>query len=110
MPALKYTRNHSKHHRLQDEFEELATNASEIDFSKSKTPDTVRFEYILASTFNPSSDSVFETTIRYLAGLLSAYQMSNKSALLEKAVQVADKLAFAWVGVRSSCGFYVLPV
>ncbi|EEB87809.1 hypothetical protein MPER_14688, partial [Moniliophthora perniciosa FA553] len=41
---------------------------------------------------------VFETTIRYLGGLLSAYELSGKkeSVLLEKAKQVADKMAFAW--------------
>jgi Glycosyl hydrolase family 47 len=45
--------------------------------------------------------SVFETTIRYLAGLLSAYELSNNQypVLLQKAKEVADKMAFAWVGV-----------
>ena len=46
-------------------------------------------------------DSVFETTIRYVAGLLSAYELSGEKfpALLQKATEVADKLTFAWVGV-----------
>lgn len=45
--------------------------------------------------------SVFETTIRYLGGFLSAYDLSGQKfpILLEKAKEVADKLAFAWVGV-----------
>jgi mannosyl-oligosaccharide alpha-1,2-mannosidase len=45
---------------------------------------------------------VFETSIRYLAGLLSAFELSGQKypILLEKAKQVGDKLAFAWVGVR----------
>lgn len=49
--------------------------------------------------------SVFETTIRYLGGLLSAYELSNQQfpVLLQKAKEVGDKLAFAWVGV--SCRF-----
>ncbi|KAG5644716.1 hypothetical protein DXG03_007939 [Asterophora parasitica] len=61
--------------------------ANKIDFSKSQTPDAV---------------SVFETTIRYLGGLLSAYELSDQKypALLKKATQVADKIAFAWVGVN----------
>ncbi|KAH0580813.1 hypothetical protein H2248_011972 [Termitomyces sp. 'cryptogamus'] len=44
--------------------------------------------------------SVFETTIRYLGGLLSAFELSDQKypILLEKAKEVADKLAFAWVG------------
>ena len=51
--------------------------------------------------------SVFETTIRYLGSLLSAYELScNKfPALLQKAEQVAAKMAFAWVGVHSAENF-----
>jgi mannosyl-oligosaccharide alpha-1,2-mannosidase len=43
---------------------------------------------------------VFETSIRYLGGLLSAYELSNQRfpILLQKAKEVADKMAFAWVG------------
>ncbi|KAG5720018.1 hypothetical protein E4T56_gene4046, partial [Termitomyces sp. T112] len=68
-----------------DLFQEAVTFSSNIDFSKSQTPDTV---------------SVFETTIRYLGGLLSAFELSDQKypVLLEKAKEVADKLAFAWVG------------
>jgi mannosyl-oligosaccharide alpha-1,2-mannosidase len=60
--------------------------ASKIDFSKSATSDTV---------------SVFETTIRYLGGLLSAYELNGKvdDILLTKAKEVADKMSHAWVGV-----------
>ncbi|KAL0570076.1 hypothetical protein V5O48_011883, partial [Marasmius crinis-equi] len=74
---------------LDDFFNEAVLFAGTIDFSKSQTNDTV---------------SVFETTIRYLGGLLSAYELSGKqhSILLEKAKEVADKMAFAWTGsVRS---------
>jgi mannosyl-oligosaccharide alpha-1,2-mannosidase len=57
--------------------------SSSIDFSESKTSDTV---------------SVFETTIRYLGGLLSAYELSGKKfpALLSQAQKLGDKLAYAW--------------
>lgn len=43
---------------------------------------------------------MFETTIRYVGGFLSAYELNGRkdAILLEKATQVADKLAFAWVG------------
>ncbi|KAF8714433.1 hypothetical protein AX14_012695 [Amanita brunnescens Koide BX004] len=56
-----------------------------VDFNKSNTPDTV---------------SVFETNIRFVGGLLSAYELSNYTypVLLQKAQQVADKLSYAWVG------------
>lgn len=48
--------------------------------------------------------SIFETTIRYLGGLLSAYELSDQQfpVLLEKAKEVGDKLTFGWVGV-SDC-------
>jgi mannosyl-oligosaccharide alpha-1,2-mannosidase len=40
----------------------------------------------------PRSVSVFETTIRALGGLLSAYDMSGEPVLLEKAVDLANRL------------------
>ena len=48
--------------------------------------------------------SIFETTIRYLGGLLSAYELSNYKypVLLDKAKQVADTMSLAWVGVGSA--------
>ncbi|KAF8814729.1 alpha-mannosidase 1 [Phlegmacium glaucopus] len=70
---------------LNDLFTEAVDHMSTVDFSKSNTADTV---------------SVFESTIRYVGGLLSAYEMSDRRfpVLLAKAKQLADKLAFAWVG------------
>jgi mannosyl-oligosaccharide alpha-1,2-mannosidase len=45
--------------------------------------------------------SVFETTIRYLGGLLSAYELSGQQhdVFIEKAQILGDKLAFAFNGV-----------
>ncbi|KAI8691920.1 hypothetical protein LRP88_09180 [Fusarium phalaenopsidis] len=42
----------------------------------------------------PTSDgfNVFETTIRHLGGLLSAYELSGESVLLRKAVELGDLL------------------
>ncbi|KAF9528345.1 alpha-mannosidase 1 [Crepidotus variabilis] len=73
---------------LTDLFYEATNFSSAIDFSHSKTADTV---------------SVFETTIRYVGGLLSAYELSGEQIpdLLTKARQVADKLSYAWVGTNS---------
>ncbi|KIM46842.1 glycoside hydrolase family 47 protein [Hebeloma cylindrosporum] len=70
---------------MDDLFQEAVNFSSKIDFSKSQTRDKV---------------SVFETTIRYLGGLLSAFELSDQKfpVLLEKAKEVADKMAFAWVG------------
>ena len=47
---------------------------------------------------------MFETTIRYLGGLLSAYELSNceHPVLLAKAKEVADTLSLAWVGVSQA--------
>ena len=42
--------------------------------------------------------SIFESTIRYIGGLISAYELSGKkySFLIEKARQLADRLSLAW--------------
>ena len=44
---------------------------------------------------------MFETTIRYLASSLSAYELTGKKfpVLVQKAKEVADKMSVAWVGV-----------
>ena len=69
-----------------DTFSKAVADVSTIDFTKAKTSDLA---------------SVFESTIRHVGGLLSAYELSNYKypVLLEKAKQLADQLAFAWVGV-----------
>ena len=42
--------------------------------------------------------SIFESTIRYVGGLISAYELSGKRHffLIEKAKQLADRLSLAW--------------
>ena len=47
--------------------------------------------------------SLFESTIRYLGGLLSAYELTgqNKQFLVDKAKQLADQLSVAWAQVRT---------
>jgi len=40
--------------------------------------------------------NVFETTIRVIGGLLSAYDLSHDKLFLTKAKEVADKLSFAF--------------
>ncbi|KAK0216656.1 glycoside hydrolase family 47 protein [Armillaria nabsnona] len=70
---------------LNDFLDEAIEYIGQVDFSESKTSSHV---------------SVFETTIRYLGGLLSAYELrgNRDDSLLQKAQEIADKLAFAWVG------------
>ena len=47
-----------------------------------------------------ASGSIFESTIRYVGGLISAYELSGKQQsnffLIEKAKQLADRLSLAW--------------
>ncbi|KAK7038564.1 alpha-1,2-mannosidase [Favolaschia claudopus] len=70
---------------LNDLFNDAVKFAASVDFTQSKTGDTV---------------NVFDTTIRFLGPLLSSYELSNfkHPVLLAKAKQSADKLVHAWVG------------
>jgi mannosyl-oligosaccharide alpha-1,2-mannosidase len=61
---------------FKDYFHEAVQAVAAIDFGKSDS----------------SSISVFETTIRYLGGLISAYDLSQEPVLLEKAIQVGEML------------------
>jgi mannosyl-oligosaccharide alpha-1,2-mannosidase len=61
---------------FKDEFYEAVEAVAHIDFGKS-TMNTI---------------SVFETTIRYLGGLLAAYDLSNENVLLDKAIQLGEML------------------
>ncbi|KZZ86661.1 glycosyl hydrolase family 47 protein [Ascosphaera apis ARSEF 7405] len=65
---------------MKDEFKEAVEAASTIDF-------TVTQEQTI---------NVFETTIRYLGGLLSAYDLSKELVLLEKASELGDMLYAAF--------------
>ena len=89
---------------LQELFEQGVNFTSQIDFNISHTTDTVRWVHLTPITTHYlfCAGSVFETTIRYLAGSLSAYELSGKKypVLVQKAKQVADKMSVAWVGVR----------
>ncbi|KAF2196464.1 class I alpha-mannosidase [Delitschia confertaspora ATCC 74209] len=61
---------------LKDDFYQAVEAVAQIDFGKSDS-------YAI---------SVFETTIRYLGGLLSAYDLSGEKVLLEKAIQLGEML------------------
>ncbi|KAF9236657.1 glycoside hydrolase family 47 protein [Melanogaster broomeanus] len=70
---------------LYDWFDQAVNHTATVDFSKSQTNDTV---------------SLFETTIRYVGGFLSAYELSGYQydILVDKAEQLAQQMAYAWVG------------
>lgn len=59
---------------LRDEFEEALEAVAEIDFGNSTSP----------------SVNIFETNIRYLGGLMAAYDLSQRKVLLQKAVELGD--------------------
>ncbi|KAH9814163.1 family 47 glycoside hydrolase [Melampsora americana] len=68
---------------LHDEFEDGLSHTAKIDFSRSYVNQTV---------------SIFETTIRYLGGILTAYELSGhtREDLLDRAYQLGNKLAYGW--------------
>jgi mannosyl-oligosaccharide alpha-1,2-mannosidase len=70
---------------LEDLFQFAVNFSSHIDFNMSNTPDTV---------------SLFESTIRYVGGLLSSYELNGKQpqVLVDKAKQLTDKLALGFNG------------
>ncbi|KAI8939502.1 hypothetical protein NX059_003273 [Plenodomus lindquistii] len=67
---------------LKEDFEEAAKAVDEIDFTTTMRPDI----------------PMFETTIRYLGGLVAAYDVSGKKYknLLDKAVELAEILMSAF--------------
>ncbi|KAI9876893.1 MAG: hypothetical protein M1830_005374 [Pleopsidium flavum] len=65
---------------LRNEFDEAVTEVTKIDFSTSEEP-------VL---------NVFETTIRYLGGFLSAYDLSGYPTLLDKAIELGEMLYVAF--------------
>lgn len=60
---------------LEDEYQRALEHVKSIDW---------------AFTNDPSK--TFETNIRYLGGLLSAYDLRPDQALLDKAIELADKV------------------
>ena len=65
---------------LRDEFELAVSAVKTIDFDNS--PD--------------DEINVFETTIRYLGGFLSAFDLSGHTVLLEKAIELGEMLYVAF--------------
>ncbi|KAK7755231.1 hypothetical protein SLS62_002736 [Diatrype stigma] len=80
---------------LTEEFEEAVAIAARIDFTPSSSSSS-------SSSNNggrgnlPREINVFETTIRYLGGFLSAYDLSGDRRLLRKAREAGDMLLAAF--------------
>ena len=64
---------------LKDQFDEAVEHLKKVDFTKADDP-----------------ISLFETVIRYLGGLLSAYELSGEPLLLQKARYLAEALTPAF--------------
>lgn len=65
---------------LKDEFDDGVEALLEIEFN----------------TIPKGETNVFETTIRYLGGFISAYELSGDRRLLDKAIEVAEMLYHAF--------------
>ncbi|KAF2969578.1 hypothetical protein GQX73_g4012 [Xylaria multiplex] len=65
---------------LRDEFDEAVEAVAKIDFGQSTS----------------SRVNTFETNIRYLGGLIAAYDLSKRAALLAKAIELGDLIYAAF--------------
>lgn len=65
---------------LYDDFYQAAQFAAQLDWANT----------------TETSANLFETTIRHLGGLLSAYDLSGERALLDKAKELGDLLYMAF--------------
>lgn len=73
---------------LKEEFDEAVEAVAKIDFGKSTTMRV----------------NIFETNIRYLGGLLSAYDLSQRKELLEKAIELGNLI---YTGFNTQSGMPV---
>lgn len=80
---------------LRQEFVDAAREACRLDFSPT------------AITRRVGSLNVFETTIRFLGGLISAHDLSGEPALLSKAVELGDMLLAAFDTPTHIPGFWL---
>ncbi|VBB84193.1 Putative Glycoside Hydrolase Family 47 [Podospora comata] len=76
---------------LHDEFLSAATAAAQLDWADTTV----------------TSANLFETTIRHLGGLLSAYDLSGERALLEKATELGNMLYMAFDTPNRMPGFWL---
>ncbi|KAI6380805.1 hypothetical protein MCOR25_001480 [Pyricularia grisea] len=80
---------------LRQEFVDAAREACRLNFS----PDAI--------TKRVDSLYVFETTIRFLGGMISAHDLSGEPALLKKAVELGDLLLVAFDTPTRIPGFWL---
>jgi len=82
------------------------SSSQEALTSRNRTPATQSGKYFAPQLYLVliARCSIFESTIRYVGGLISAYELSGKqhSFLIDKAKQLADRLSLAWSHVSVS--------
>ena len=77
---------------LVDVLDTLWTMDMKTEFYQAaQAADSIEFSTSTGATIN-----IFESTIRYLGGLLSAYDLSGEAFLLQKAYQVGEMLLVAF--------------
>jgi len=76
---------------LKAEFKEAVKAVARVDWSKTEA----------------TAANVFETTIRYLGGLLSAYDLSGEQVLLLKAIELGDMLLASFDRPTHLPGFWL---
>lgn len=76
---------------FKDEFVEAATAVGALDWSKTDS----------------TAANMFETTIRHLGGLLSAYDLSGERVLLHKAVELGEMLYMGFDTPNRMPGFWL---
>ena len=66
----------------------------------------------LCTSIHDDVFSIFETNIRWIAGYLSAYELSgqNYPILVQKSQELTNKMAYAFVGVRHRIQFRYLII
>ncbi|KAE9401839.1 glycoside hydrolase family 47 protein [Gymnopus androsaceus JB14] len=81
---------------LDDLFDQALDFISKVDFNQSAVPD--------------QNTDLFETTIRYVGGMLSAYELTGKQheILVTQTKALVDKMAFAWALPNQTIPFGVI--
>jgi hypothetical protein len=89
-----------RHHQSRTFLTKHSTSQTALTL-RNRTPPTLSGKYYFAPQLYlvlMACCSIFESTVRYVGGLISAYELSGKQHffLIEKAKQLADRLSLAW--------------
>ena len=102
---------------MKDEFDQAREWVAEnLDFNKMVSNQSKHLSIFPLFHFQSGDISVFETNIRYVGGLLSAFSLTGDDIFREKATHVADKLTpafksptgipYALINMRTGVSFF----